>query len=57
MSNNKNGAEFIDSRTKELSEMYDYLADLFLELLHKSTWSHMEHKVIKNKICFIYYRF
>lgn len=39
MTNNKNGAEFIDSRTKELSEMYDYLSDLFLDLLHKSTWS------------------
>lgn len=42
MTNNKNGAEFIDSRTKELSEMYDYLADLFLEQLHHSTWNRYE---------------
>ena len=39
---NENGADFIDSRSKDLSLMYDYLSDLFLELLHKSTWNYYD---------------
>ena len=35
----KKGAEFINSRTSELSTMYDELTDLFLTYLHKSVWN------------------
>ena len=37
------GNEFIDSRTKELSKMYDELTELFLKYLHKSVWNTYEN--------------
>lgn len=36
------GNEFINSRTSELSKMYDELTDLFLVYLHKSVWNTYE---------------
>ncbi len=33
------GNEFINNRTKELSEMYDELTEMFLKYLHKSVWN------------------
>ena len=38
-SKNVNGSHFITSRTTELSNMYNELADMFLKYLHKSVWN------------------